>query len=168
VLASPHPRADRDALRAILPKGWGLWDGRTFELLRRGPPALVQASSGVGLEGLQLGIPTIELAFPGEEPNYPYLRDRKVQTVSTADDLRDAVEAADRAGASERDEIRERARAWVCAAGDHAAEAGAQLVRRAAAEGVGAKPIWDAWRPESRGDPDRFSGRLADGASSVV
>jgi hypothetical protein len=168
VLASPHPRADRDGLRALLPKGWEVWKGRTWDLLRRGPPVLLQASSGVGLEGLQLGVPTIELAFPDEEPNYPYLRDRSVQTVSTADDLRDAVEAADRIGASERDEIRRRARPWVCAVGDEAAQAGAQLVRRAAAEGVGDEPIWDAWGPESGGAPKRISDRFADGASNVA
>ena len=75
---SPHPRTDPDSLRELMPDGWRLWTGRTLDLLQQGPPALVQSSSGVALEGLGLGIPTIELAFPNTEPNYPFLRDPPV------------------------------------------------------------------------------------------
>ena len=169
VIASPHPRADRDALRELLPASWELWEGRTFELLRQEPPALLQASSGVGLEGLQLGVPTIELAFPGERPNYPYLSAPEVISVSTSGELRQAVEAASRLDSAARERIRDRACAWVCAAGAEAAEAGAELIRRAAAEGVAAEPVWDAWRAGASAYAERSVNRgVAGGASSVA
>ena len=155
VIACPHPRADRAALRELLPSGWELWERRTFELLRQGPPALLQASSGVGLEGLALGVPTIELAFPGETPNYPYLTDRDVTSVSTADELRRAVATARRLDSEARLAIASRARAWVSAAGAEAAEAGAELIREAASEGGALEPVWDAWRPGIPGDLDQ-------------
>jgi hypothetical protein len=168
VVASPHPRADREALHALLPAGWELWEGRTFDLLRRGARALIQASSGVGLEGLALGIPTIELAFPGEAPNYPYLRDPEVVSVSEAQDLRDAVEAASRLGGPERERIRERAREWVSAEGSRAAEAGAELIGRAAAEGVAATPVWDAWEPGNPSGREPISAEPGPGASDAA
>ena len=85
---SPHPRTDHDSLRELMPDGWRLWDGRTFDLLQRDPPALIQSSSGVALEGLKLGIPTIELSFPKAEPNYPFLRDPPVLFASNTEQLR--------------------------------------------------------------------------------
>jgi hypothetical protein len=169
VIASPHPRADRAALRGLLPQDWEVWEGRTFELLQQGPPALIQASSGVGLEGLQLGIPTIELAFPGERPNYPYLSDSVVSSVSTAEELRAAVEAAARVSDEERNRIRAGAQAWVCDAGPRAAEAGEALVRRAGAEGTATTPVWDAWRTPPAKRPVGLSAEPSgDGASSLA
>jgi hypothetical protein len=150
VIASPHPRADRDAVRAIVPAAWKLWQGRTLELLRTGPPALVQFSSGAGLEGLQLGIPTIDLRFPGERPNYPFLEDNRISSAESGDDLRDVVAAARRFPEQKRDELIALARQWVCAGGDAAARDGAELLARAAAAGPATRPVWDAWRPPGR------------------
>jgi hypothetical protein len=169
VVASPHPRADRSALETLLPHGWEVWEGRTFELLQQGPSALIQASSGVGLEGLQLGIPTIELAFPGEGPNYPYLSDPVVSSVSTTEELQAAIKAASQVSHEERHRIRARAQAWVCDAGPQAAEAGEALVRRAGAEGTAAAPVWDAWRtPPAEPRVGLSAEPSGDGASNVV
>jgi hypothetical protein len=145
VIASPHPRADRDAVRALVPTDWKLWNGRTVELLREGPPALVQFSSGAGLEGLQLGIPTIDLRFPGERPNYPFLEDDQISSAETVDDLRSCVAAARSFPEQRRDELSATAAQWVCAGGDAAAGAGAELLDRAAAAGPSTRPVWDAW-----------------------
>jgi hypothetical protein len=150
VVASPHPRADRDALRGSLPSEWQIWEGRTLDLLRHGPPALVQFSSGAGLEGLQLGVPTIDLRFPGERPNYPFLEDERILRAESVAELRDAVAAARRIPDQERGNLVALAARWTCAAGDVAARAGAELLERAALEGTRANPVWDAWRPPRR------------------
>jgi hypothetical protein len=146
VTVSPHPRADRDAVKGLLPPGWDLWDGRTLDLLHVGPRAVLAMSSGVALEAMQLGLPTIELAFPGEEPNYPFVRHPEVRSASTAEELRRAVAAASGVTAERRASLRAWAQGWVCAHGDEAAEAGAALIRRAVERGPRRAPVWDAWR----------------------
>jgi hypothetical protein len=145
VIASPHPRADRERLADLLPDAWRLWDRPTADLLLSGPPALIQASSGSGLEALALGIPLIDLRFPGEAPNYPYLEDPRVAAPGTAGELRDAVAAARNLPAGERDDLRSLAGEWVSATGDDAAGAGAEALERLAGEGPRAAPVWDAW-----------------------
>jgi hypothetical protein len=145
-VASPHPRADRDELRATLPEAWRIWEGRTFDLLREGPPALIQASSGTALEGLQLGIPTIELGFPSERPNYPFLEHPEVAVVSSADELRDAVAAAQAVTPEAREALRDWAAQWVSASGAPAAEAAAGLIEEAADRGPTGSSAWDAWK----------------------
>jgi hypothetical protein len=145
VVASPHPRTEVAEARRTLPGSWEIWDGRTFELLLTGPPALIQASSGTGLEGLQLGIPTIELNFPGEQPNYPFLVHPEITAVSEAGELRDAVAAAEQVTNESRDVLRAWAAGWVSASGSGAAEAGAALIERTADQGPRQTPVWDAW-----------------------
>jgi hypothetical protein len=145
---SPHPRTDRDSLRELMPDGWRLWDGRTFDLLQRDPPALIQSSSGVALEGLKLGIPTIELSFPKAEPNYPFLRDPPVLFASNTEQLRGALRRARRLRRWpwRRKRLLEWSQMWVSATGEAAATAAAELVERAAATGQHPDgPIWDAW-----------------------
>ncbi len=145
---SPHPRTDHDSLRELMPDGWQLWDGRTLDLLQRDPPALVQSSSGVALEGLELGIPTIELAFPKAEPNYPFLRDPPVLFASDTEQLRAALQRARRLRRWpwRRKRLVEWSEKWVSATGEAAATAAAELVERAAGTGPHPDgPIWDAW-----------------------
>ena len=145
---SPHPRTDRDSLRELMPDGWSLWDGRTFDLLQRDPPALIQSSSGVALEGLKLGIPTIELSFPKAEPNYPFLRDPPVLFASNTEQLRRALRRARglRRLPWRRKRLLEWSEKWVSATGEAAATAATELVERAAAAGPHPDgPIWDAW-----------------------
>ncbi|MDQ3572080.1 MAG: hypothetical protein M3383_04390 [Actinomycetota bacterium] len=145
VIASPHPRADRERLQDMLPSGWQLWEQPTFELLRQGPPALIQFSSGTGLESLQLGIPTIDLKFPGEPPNYPYLDDPRIPRVSDAAALRLAVDQARAISVEGRRTLQALAREWVSAGSDEAAAAGALILDRVATEGPRSKAVWDAW-----------------------
>jgi transglutaminase-like putative cysteine protease len=109
---------------------------------------LVQASSGAGLEALQLGIPLIDLRFPGEPPNYPYLADSRIPSVAAADDLREAVAAARRSPPAEREELRAIAGGWVAAGGEAATRAGAAALERMVATGARESPVWDAWAPE--------------------
>jgi hypothetical protein len=145
---SPHPRTDRDSLRELMPDGWRLWDGRTFDLLQRDPPALIQSSSGVALEGLELGIPTIELSFPKAEPNYPFLRDPPVLFASNTEQLRRALRRARglRRWPWRRKRLLEWSGRWVSARGQAATTAATELVERAAAAGPHPDgPIWDAW-----------------------
>lgn len=166
VIASPHPRGNREFLRSKLPSGWELWEGRTFDLFRRGAQAVIQFSSGAALESLQLGIPTIELTFAGEEPNYPFLRHRGVPVVSTASELRRAIKDASPATVAEREELRAWAQGWVSADGQAAAQAGAALIRRAASEGPRERPVWDAWRPAPGGRLGRLLRRAVRAADA--
>ncbi len=145
VIASPHPRADRKRLAELLPAGWAVWDGATAELLATGVPALIQASSGAGLEALQLGTPLIDLRFPGTAPNYPYLADPLIPSVATAVDLSAAVATAVEAPPERRAELRGLAQGWVVAGGDQAAKAGAAALERSIAAGPRGAAIWDSW-----------------------
>ena len=157
---SPHPRTDHDLLRELMPDGWHLWQGRTLDLLQRDPPALLQSSSGVALEGLGLGIPTIELAFPKTEPNYPFLRDPPVLFASDTRQLRAALRQARRLRRWpwRRKRLVEWSQSWVSATGETAATAAADLLERAARTGPHPDgPIWDAWsssaEPHLRQEP---------------
>ena len=143
-----------------MPDGWQLWKGRTLDLLRRRPPVLVQSSSGVALEGLGLGIPTIELAFPKTEPNYPFLRDPPVLFASGTEQLRGALQRARRLRRWpwRRKRLVEWSDKWVSATGETAATAAGDLLERAASMGPHPDgPIWDAWssaaEPHLRGEP---------------
>ena len=153
VILSPHPRSDPKGLKEMAPTGWRLFEGRTHSLLRQGPSILIQRSSGVSLEALQLGIPTIQLSFPGDVPGYPLIAEPAVRSVSSAEELRDAIERGRRAALDEnaRRALIDWARTWCWPLGDEATERGADLVRRAAAEGPRTEAIWDAWRDDSRG-----------------
>ena len=150
VVASPHPRADRERLAELLPAGWTVWDRPTAELLQHGVPALIQASSGAGLEALQLGIPLIDLRFPDAPPNYPYLADPRIPSVAGADELREAVAAARQLPPAQRAELRELARGWVVTEGEEAALAGAAELQRLVAAGQRDEPVWDSWSATSR------------------
>ncbi len=153
---SPHPRSDQDALRELTPDGWRLWTGRTFDLLQQGPPALVQSSSGVALEGLKLGIPTIELAFPKVQPNYPFLRDPPVLFASDTRQLRAALRRARglRRWPWRRKRLVEWSEKWVSDTGETATRAAADLLEQAANTGPHPDgPIWDAW--SSSAEPER-------------
>jgi len=147
VLVSPHPEADLDLLTRMIPPDWELWRDRTYDLLRKGPPMILQYTSGVSREALSLGIPAIELRLPPGRPiGYPMIREPHVRIVSTAAELRDAIEAARAAIAdgAARLALRDWARRWSWPAGDEAARRGAELVRRAAS-GPPPGPIWSAW-----------------------
>jgi hypothetical protein len=157
---SPHPRTDHDSLRELMPDGWRLWKGRTFDLLQQDPPALLQSSSGVALEGLKLGIPTIELAFPNAEPNYPFLRDPPVLFASDTGQLRAALRRARRLRrwTWRRKRLVEWSEKWVSATGEEATRAAADLLERAAKTGPHPDGrIWDAWsssaEPHLHGKP---------------
>ncbi len=155
---SPHPRTDHDLLRKLMPDGWQLWEGRTLDLLQQDPPALLQSSSGVALEGLGLGIPTIELAFPKTEPNYPFLRDPPVLFASDTEELRAALRHARRLRRWpwRRKRLVEWAERWVSATGETAATAAADLLEHAARTGPHPEgPIWDAWSSAAEPDPHR-------------
>jgi hypothetical protein len=145
---SPHPRTDHDSLRELMPDGWRLWTGRTFDLLQQDPPALIQSSSGVALEGLKLGIPTIELAFPSAEPNYPFLHDPPVLFASDTRQLRAALRRARRLRRWpwRRKRLVKWSEKWVSATGETASSAARDLLERAAGTGPHPDgPIWDAW-----------------------
>ena len=161
---SPHPRTDHDELRELMPDGWRLWEGRTFDLLQQDPPALVQSSSGVALEGLKLGIPTIELAFPKVEPNYPFLRDPPVLFASDTQQLHAALRRARRLRRwpRRRKRLVKWSEKWVSATGEEAARAAADLLERAARTGPHPDgPIWDAWSSSAEPHLDRKPGARA-------
>jgi hypothetical protein len=145
LIVSPHPRSDVDALRARAPSAWEFWDGRTYDLLRKGPRAVVQHSSGVGLEALWAGVPVVELAVPGVPANYPALREPHVRAASDAPRLRELLLElpAEYATRESRLALRAWAEEWNAPVGEAAAARAADLVRDAGARGAFAAPIWD-------------------------
>jgi len=152
VTVSPHPRSDVDFLRQVMPHSWSVWQRRTLELLEQGPPVVVQHSSGVALEALQLGLPTVELTFPGGRPAYPFIREPYVVPASNSVELRAALEQAHTTDSSRRDELLKWARHWVARTGDDAAAHIGALIDEAKRVGPRAQPIWDAWAAKRSAD----------------
>jgi hypothetical protein len=143
---APHPRADREAVSAVCPEGWDIWPGRTYELLQEGPPVLMQPSSGVALEAILLGIPTIELAYPGLPAPYPFIREPYIHFASSSEQLAAALAEAEQdvRQPERREAIVEWARGWSQPNGAEAATAIAAVIERARVEGPRG-PAWDTW-----------------------
>lgn len=93
VEVAPHPRMDRDALRAQCPSSWVFNPApSTFgRLAEVGAAAVIQDSSGLGLEALALGLPVIDLCPVGSAPLYPFITAPHVDVVSSSDTLATAV-----------------------------------------------------------------------------
>jgi len=146
LLVSPHPRSNLDELRAILPRHWILsHQDRTLDLIKQGPPFLIQCSSGVAWESLVCGVPTANIVL--DKPSfYPFFDDRRlVRHLSNAADVREFVETPGD-GSEERARRKSYALHWCGQDGQPAGRAGAELVERAVAEGA-KDMILDGWAP---------------------
>jgi hypothetical protein len=146
-MVTPHPRSNVRLLEELAPSGWRVWKGRTYDLLRRGPPTVIQHGSGVALEALGLGIPVIELSYPGKPANYPFAAEPYVRMVSDRASLEEAVREGgqDARNRAAREKLTGWAHEWSWPLGDEAAERGGRLIREAASAGPRPAPIWDAW-----------------------
>jgi hypothetical protein len=146
VIVSRHPNAKPEGASAF-PQQWSIHDGRTYDLLRQGPPVVVQQSSGVAVEAMQLGIPVIEMQFPGRPPTYPVIREPPVRFASSSQELKDAVAAshADGRDPAFRQRLIGWARGWSWPTGLEAGERMVVLVERALADGPRGA-IWPPWR----------------------
>jgi len=147
VIVAPHPRQDGELVRELMRPDWTIWSGRTYDLLLTGPSAVVQHSSGVALEAMQLGIPCVELSLLDRSPTYPFIETDLVPRVTAPELLPVALERARRlAGDDDHRHALERwATSWCADSGSSSAAAAWRFVRRAADRGVAAEPIWDAW-----------------------
>lgn len=147
IIVASHPRSDRRLLQKLCPSNWDLWEGeRTYDLLKQGPPCLVQRSSGVALEGLSLGIPTIELSLGGTPPQYPFIREPEVMFVDDSASLKSAISAAQCCGAADRAALQGWAAEWASPVGDEAVERCVDLIEAAIADDAPPKePVLDGW-----------------------
>lgn len=142
VIVAPHPRSDLRMLRRVVPGHWELHRGRTVELLREGPPWVIQRSSGVAWEAAALGIPTGEVRSRSRAPDYPFLADESIYPALRSPD--DVTRFVAWARTADRDRLRAHALKW-------GSPDGADAVARAQAllDGIdGPRPrIADAWAP---------------------
>lgn len=148
VVLAPHPAHDRAELTSMLPAGWRLWPGRTYDLLREGATAVVQYSSGVGLEAMLLGIPCLELALFGRPPTYPFLDHAFVERVAEGVALPAALDRARQRSATPqgRGELRDWARSWCAAAAADATQGAVEEIFATAEAGPYDGPVRDAWQ----------------------
>jgi hypothetical protein len=156
VTVGRHPKADPEVVRDAFPGEWRIFEGRTYDLLRAGPPVVVQHSSGVALEALHLGIPVIELSYPGKPTLYPFARQPHVRFASTSGELASAAAAAaaDAADPARRQALIAWAHKWSYPSGAQAAERMVALVERAAADGPPGA-IWNAPGPSTTSPDSR-------------
>jgi hypothetical protein len=148
VEVAPHPRMDSADLREISPPEWTFNPlASTYDrLATQGAAALVQYSSGVGLEALGLGVAVVNLVNPGREPNYPYLNSPHVANVSSSDELRTAIAQIDR-GPGAAEERRLYARTWCARVGRSAATAAADAIVALSGDPGGGEMLLDGWPP---------------------
>ncbi|MDZ7673836.1 MAG: hypothetical protein U5K30_02025 [Acidimicrobiales bacterium] len=146
-IIAPHPRVGRALLHRLAPPGWSIHEGRTFELLEHGPFAVIQHSSGVGWEALALGLPVIQLDFPGKPADYLYLDDPVVARVTGSAKLHAVLERArDHDGNEEaRLERRLLAERWCARTGADAAEHMARQILEPSTATCGTT-LLDGWR----------------------
>jgi hypothetical protein len=137
-----HPRLDRGTIESICPDGWEISDRRTYELLLEGPPMLLQFASGVALEALHLGIPTVEFVFPGAI-GYPFSKEPYVHAVSSDPELESALALA-RADSERREALLDWAAGWSSPNGEAAVDGLAGELLAAIDQGQRG-PIWDTW-----------------------
>lgn len=147
VVVSPHPRQGEAYARRFAPEGWTVWNDRTMGLLRKGPPVVIQQSSGVAVESMLLGLPTLQIDLPQHQPNYPALDPEHVRFIGSADQAVAAVAdaRADSADAERSQAIVDWGRRWSAYQGAEAVERSWAVIQRAVTEG--ATPAWlnDAW-----------------------
>ena len=147
ITVAAHPRQDMRSLVAMVPPGWELATGRTYDLLRSGASTVVQYSSGIGLEAMLLGIPCIELSLFGHPPAYPFLDHELVQRVTRVEDLPDALNQARHfaADGDHQRSITDWAQAWCARSGAAAAAHAAAALEDVLGDGAPRGPIWDYW-----------------------
>lgn len=157
VVIAPHPAQEGTAISDNFPAEWEVSPLRAFELLRSGARGLVQHSSGLALESLLLGIPTIEMTFGRERSYYPFIGEPYVEVAGEgAGELGSALSAAEErlTAPGGRRALQEWARSWCAADGSEAAAAGWGVVR-SAATGDPPGPLYDIWS----GEPDTATER---------
>lgn len=144
VVVAPHPRSDVQSLATLVPAAWGLWQkGDTLGCLRAGAHAVLVASSGVAWEAKALGLPVVQLQFPGVEPDYPLLDAELTPHASTNQELKAVLDALD-VRSPPSDHLREQARDW-CVADGVAAAARAHSVLEEAVRATGRGVLLDGW-----------------------
>jgi len=144
VTVAPHPRSDRRYLESVVPSGWTVATQPTFDLLRQGPPLLLQHSSGVALEAIALGIPTLQIQLDDEPANYLFSTDELVTSVRDAEGLRQAIRIAQAETPEARRERAARARPWVSSSGAASVKACQSLLAEAVRRGPRG-PVLDGW-----------------------
>lgn len=155
VVLAPHPRQRMDELRAVVPATWRVSHGRTYDLLRTGPSAVIQYSSGVALEAMLLGIPCIELSLHELPPAYPFLATDLVPRVTASTHLAAAVATAIRSSSdpAHRAALVSWGRSWCSGSGEAAADAAWGFVQRCRDRGAALDLVWDAWSGLTRDTP---------------
>lgn len=150
-VVSLHPAMGRSTEALFTERGCQVdRGGSTWALLCEGTPALLQSSSGVGLEALATGTPVIDLTFPGRAPNYPYIRSPHVTQVSdTAALVRALARAAeDSSQAQCAADLAAWAGRWTKPHGEEAARRAIDAIRRLADVGTDSlEPVFDATKP---------------------
>ena len=156
-IVAPHPRQRRAGLRRRLPGGWRLSAAQsTDDILATGPGALVQRSSGVGLEAMRRGIPVIDIRLDRSPPTYLYLRSPEVLTAHDGATLSESLDRA-RTIAADR-EARQKlvnvAAHWSGPSGTDSVARCVELIKEAGSQSGASQPLlldkWTELRSKSR------------------
>lgn len=143
ILVAPHPRTDARTLRRSIPRGWSVHTGaRTLDLLRQGPPWVIQRNSGAAWESAALGIPTANIKLSDDPPVYPFLDTPRVTAVSSPDEVRSFVANASNV---DRGALRRQMREWCTYDGEDSIERARRFLDRASNDRTCTTPIADVW-----------------------
>lgn len=145
VVVAPHPAQSPAKIKSACPTEWTVSEHRTtLELLAEGAAVMIQHSSGVALEALLFGIPTVELLFGKDRPNYCFMQEPHLSIVPDAAALPAAIDSALRVPKGRSQEIRDWGLRWNGPGGEEAAAGAVELIDRAAGRSAPG-PVSDFW-----------------------
>ncbi len=143
-LVCPHPRLTAAELRPLLPDGAELVsDMRTIDLVSATGAVVVQSSSGIAGEALQLGAPTIQVVLDDDPPGYPLIQEPFVSFARSPAELHSTVTAMLEELPAARTSRQDWAKEWCAYRGP---EAEARLLALLECDTIPQVKALDGWR----------------------
>lgn len=144
---APHPRTDLRTLQRYLPMGWRIHEGgRTLDLLKSGPPFVIQFSSGVAWESAALGLPTAEFvtSMSSRSGQFSFLADQSIYPrIGCIDDAQRFLSSVEHRKI-DREQLRAHALLW-CPVDGAEAIARTRSLMEEATRGKRPKRVLDGW-----------------------
>lgn len=140
----PHPRNSRRLLRRLAPQDAQIiHNERTINFLAHRGDVVIQHSSGIALEAMQMGIPVIDICLDKEPPLYPSIEEPMVRFAHSPEELIETVKESLAEPLVSRERRRRWANSWCSSTNGEAAAAVKLVVDQAEPSSTA---VLDGWR----------------------